>query len=245
MGQAIAAIVDAAPDLSLAGVWSREPARRGFPGGTTLTSDIDGLAGAADVLIDFSLPAGTTLAAAAASRAGTPFVCGVSGLDESQIGTLHDAAQRIPVVYDRNMSQGIAVLTAVVQQVSRALGREFEVTIDETHHVHKIDAPSGTALKLGEAIAESRGEPLADVMWYGEEGEPPAGAIRFRVERRGEVPGDHSVRYDSGAESLTVTHSVTTRDVFAQGAVRAARWIRGRDPGLYGMHTVLGFDAEG
>ena len=140
------------------------------------------------------------------------------------------------------MSQGIAVLTAVVQQVSRALGGEFEVTIDETHHVHKLDAPSGTALKLGEAIAESRGESLAESMWYDEKGEPPPGAIRFRVERRGEVPGDHSVHFDSAAESLRLAHSVTTRDVFAEGAVRAARWVLGRDPGLYRMSDVLDLD---
>jgi 4-hydroxy-tetrahydrodipicolinate reductase len=243
MSQAIAAIVDAAPDLSLTGVWSRDPGRQGFPAGTSLTSDIARLAGDADVLIDFSLPEGTLEAAAAATRAGTPFVCGVSGLDDRQLDSLRGAAERIPVVYDRNMSQGIAVMAAVVKQVSNALGREFEVKIDETHHVHKLDAPSGTALKLGEAIAESRAEPLPELMWYAEEGEPPAGAIRFHVERRGEVPGEHSVRYDSGAESLTIAHSVTTRDVFALGAVRAARWIPGHDPGLYGMKDVLGLDA--
>ena len=239
MGQAIAALVDAADDLALAGVWSRDPGRQGFPQASTLTSDIDQLAGRADVLIDFSLPAGSMMAAAAASRAGTPLVCGVSGLDEAQLDSLRRAAERIPVVYDRNMSQGIAVLTAVVQQVSRSLGNDFDVTIDETHHVHKIDAPSGTALKLGEAVATARGESLHDVMWYDAEGEPPAGAVRFRVERRGQVPGDHSVHYDSGDESLTVSHSVATRDVFAAGAVRAARWIKGREAGVYSMADVL------
>ena len=240
MGRAVAAIVDAAPDLFLAGVWSRDPGRDGFPAGAVLTTDIDALAADADVLVDFSLPAGAAMAAGAASAAGTPLVCGVSGLDEGQLEALNAAAERVPVVYDRNMSQGIAVLTAVVEQVSAALGNDFDVTIDETHHVHKIDAPSGTALKLGEAVAASRGASLSELMWYEREGEPPAGTIRFRVERRGEVPGDHCVRYDSAAESLTFAHSVTTRDVFASGAVRAARWIMGRDPGLYGMSDVLG-----
>ena len=242
MGQAIAAIVDREPDLSLAGVWSRDTDREGFPESTPLTPDVDALSADADVLIDFSLPAGTLLAAAAASRAEIPFVCGVSGLTDSQVGRLRQLAQQLPVVYDRNMSQGIAVLTAVVQQVSRALGSEFDVTIDETHHVHKIDAPSGTALKLGEAIAESRGESLGDSIWYEQEGEPPPGAIRFHVERRGEVPGDHSVHFASAAESLRLAHSVTTRDVFAEGAVRAARWVMGREPGLYRMSDVLGLN---
>ncbi len=244
MGQAIAALVDAAPDLTLAGVWSRDSGRGGFPSGTRLTDDIDALLSDADVLIDFSLPAGTLVAADSAERTGTPLVCGVSGLEEEPLAALETAAARVPVVYDRNMSQGIAVLTAIVESIAGTLGAGYTVTIDETHHVHKIDAPSGTALKLGEAVAAARGQSLPELMWYDEEGEPPEQSIRFQVERRGEVPGDHSVRFGSATESLTVSHSVTTRDVFAEGALRAARWVVGRDAGLYGMADVLGLSAD-
>lgn len=246
MGQAIAARLDQADDLDCAVVWSRTPRRHAerFPAGTRLDADIHAVAAACDVLIDFSLPAGTVEAAAAAARAGCPLVCGVSGLSETQLEVLAQTAGDVPVVFDRNMSQGIAVLTDVVARVARALGDDFRVTIDETHHVHKLDAPSGTALKLGETVAAARERPLSDLMWYEQAGEAPDGAIRFRVERRGEVPGDHTVGFESATESLTLAHSVTTRSVFADGALRAARWIRGRAPGLYSMADVLGLTAD-
>lgn len=246
MGQAVAARVAAADDLELAAVWSRSPERHAgrFGAGTRLEADIHAVAAASDVLIDFSLPEGTVAVAAAAAEAGRPLVCGVSGLDDGQRSALVDAAASIPVVFDRNMSQGIAVLGDVVERVARALGDSFRVTIDETHHVHKLDAPSGTALKLGEAVAAARGRRLPDLMWYDEPGVPPEDAIRFRVERRGEVPGDHGVRFESTTETLALTHSVTTRSVFADGALRAARWVRAQEAGLYSMSDVLGLKRD-
>ena len=138
-------------------------------------------------------------------------------------------AQAIAVVYDRNMSFGIAVLEQLVAQATAALGSDFAVEIHETHHVHKLDSPSGTALKLGEAIAAVRGESPAD--------------IHYEVERRGEVPGDHTVVLSSATERLTLGHSVTTRNVFAEGAIRAARWITNQPPGRYGMRDVLNLGA--
>ena len=137
---------------------------------------------------------------------------------------LHQAATRIAVVYDRNMSLGIAVLEHSVREAVASLGLEFEIEISETHHIHKKDAPSGTALKLGEAVTAVRGED---------------GTVRFKVERRGEVPGDHEVVMRSPTERLTFAHSVTTRQVFADGALRAARWTTGQPAGLYGMRDVL------
>jgi 4-hydroxy-tetrahydrodipicolinate reductase len=246
MGQAIAAQVQAKDDLELGAVWSRSPERDAgrFPAGTRLEADIEAVAAACDVLIDFSLPEGTAAVAAAVEQAGRPLVCGVSGLGDGQLAALEAAARRVPVVFDRNMSQGIAVLSDVVERVARALGDEFRVTIDETHHVHKLDAPSGTALKLGEAVAAARGRPLPDLMWYDEPGEPPEDAIRFLVERRGEVPGDHGVRFESATETLALTHSVRTRTVFADGALRAARWVPGQKAGLYSMRDVLGLSAD-
>jgi 4-hydroxy-tetrahydrodipicolinate reductase len=212
MGRAIADLVEAADDLALAGVW-----RRG--------GDIDEIASSCDVLIDFSLPEATSAVVSAATRHGVPLVCGVSGLDEDQMAGLHEAANTVAVIYDRNMSVGIAVLENAVRQAAASLGPGYAVEIRETHHVHKIDAPSGTALKLGEAISAVLGIDPAD--------------IRYESERRGEVPGDHTVILASGTERLSFHHSVTTRDVFAEGAIRAARWIAGRAPGMFTMHDVL------
>lgn len=213
MGQALAASINEQQDLALAGVWTRE-------------GDLDAVVEAADVLIDFSLPEGTAAVLDAVVRHNKPLVCGVSGLNDAQLAQLKETAARVPVVYDRNMSLGIAVLEHSVRQAAASLGPAFDVEISETHHVHKKDAPSGTALKLGEAIAAARGE-------------PGTGSVRFEVERRGEVPGDHEVVMHSHTERLTFAHSVTTRQVFADGALRAARWIIGQAAGLYGMREVL------
>ena len=211
MGQAIAASIEQHADLELAGIWTRE-------------GDLDAVVAAADVVIDFSLPEGTAAVLDAVVRHNKPLVCGVSGLDDAQMELLDRASAQIPVVYDRNMSLGIAVLEHSVRDAAASLGLDFEIEISETHHIHKKDAPSGTALKLGEAIAAARRKD---------------GTVRFEVERRGEVPGDHEVVMRSPTERLTFAHSVTTRQVFADGALRAARWAIGRAAGLYGMRDVL------
>ncbi|MGI9237378.1 MAG: 4-hydroxy-tetrahydrodipicolinate reductase [Woeseiaceae bacterium] len=213
MGQAIAASIDVAPEFELAGIWSRG-------------SELEPIVSAADVMIDFSLPAGTMTVLEAVARYRTPLVCGVSGLTSVQMASLERATNDIAIVYDRNMSLGIAVLDRIVRAAAAALGREFNVEISETHHVHKKDAPSGTALKLGQAIADARGEDGTD-------------AISFASERLDEVPGDHEVTLRSDTEILTLAHSVTTRQVFVDGALRAARWVADQPPGRYGMRDVL------
>jgi len=219
MGQAIAAGLEKQDDLELGGLWGRG-------------DDLDALVAASDVVIDFSLPEGTVQVLDAVVRHGKPLVCGVSGLDEAQMAQLDEASAAVPIVYDRNMSLGIAVLERSVREAAGSLGLDFTIEISEVHHIHKKDAPSGTALKLGEAIAEARGE-------------PDAGSIGFNSERRGEVPGDHDVVMSSPTERLSFAHSVTTRQVFADGAIRAARWVVGRDPGRYAMSDVLfGKDPE-
>ena len=212
MGQALAQSVDTAADLALAGLWSRG-------------DDLGGIAAVADVLVDFSLPEATETVLAAAIRHRTPLVCGVSGLTDVQHAEIDTAAQQLPVVYDRNMSLGIAVLDTLVRQAAIALGPDFSVEIHETHHIHKIDAPSGTALKLGESIAAAAGL--------------DAHAVHYESERRGEVPGDHTVVFRSATETVTLGHSVTTRQVFVDGALRAARWVVGQPPGRYLMTDVL------
>lgn len=210
MGRAIAARIDRQDDLELAGLWHRG-------------EDLDALAAAADVIVDFSLPDATDAVLSAAVRLNKPLVCGVSGLDERAMRAIDKAARDIPLVYDRNMSQGITVLEAVIREVGGTLGPEFSVAIEETHHVHKKDAPSGTALKLGEALAAVR---------RGQD-------VVYKSERVGEVPGDHAVIFRSPTETLVFQHSVTTRDVFADGALRAARWAVGRPPGRYSMCDVM------
>lgn len=214
MGSAIAGAIDSASDLELVGVWKRGEA-------------LDPILQDADVLIDFSLPEANGEVIAAAERFETPLVCGVSGLDDGQLTALRVLSEKVAVVYDRNMSQGIAVLQDIVKRAAASLGSEFGVEIHETHHVHKLDAPSGTALLLAEAVADGQGVA------------PAAASIEFKVERQGEVPGDHSVIWSSPTETLTLAHSVTTRDVFASGALQAARWVTGRGAGLYCMHDVL------
>lgn len=213
MGQSIATSVEDRDDLVLAGVWSRG-------------KDIDRVVSGADVIIDFSLPDGTEIVLDAATRLNIPLVCGVSGLSVEQIARIDLAALQLPLVYDRNMSLGIAVLERSVRQAAASLGTDFEVRISETHHINKKDAPSGTALKLGEAVAASRGEATTD-------------SIQFEAERRGDIPGDHEVTMRSPTEFLTFAHSVTTRQVFADGALRAARWVVDQPPGRYAMQQVL------
>lgn len=213
MGKAIAAGLDGQQGMEFVGFWGRG-------------DDLDALVSSADVVIDFSLPEGTAKVLEAVLRQKKPLVCGVSGLNDTQVAQLEEVARYVPLVYDRNMSLGIAVLERSVREAAASLGAGFEVEISEIHHVHKKDAPSGTALKLGEAVAEARGE-------------PGTGSVSFASERRGEVPGDHEVVMRSATETLTFAHSVTSRRVFADGAVRAGRWVVDQKPGRYTMRDVL------
>ena len=212
MGQAIAALLQEHEQLSFCGMAGRD-------------HDLDALVASADVIIDFSLPDGTERLLDVVVAHRKPLVCGVSGLSDAQMAKLRQAAESIPVVYDRNMSQGVTVLNAVIRDVAAALGPEFAVRIEETHHIHKKDAPSGTALKLAETLAKARGISVDEVP--------------CESERRGEVPGDHTISLSSENEVLTFKHSVTTRDVFADGAIRAALWVKDRPAGQYSMQDVL------
>ncbi len=213
MGQALEHAIAQHSDLALAGTWHRG-------------ADLAQILSAADVLIDFSLPAATDAVLQAAVEYKTPLVCGVSGLDGAQMERLRAAAAEIPLLYDRNMSLGVTVLERTVRDAAASLGEDFSVSISEVHHVHKKDAPSGTALKLGETIAVALGQSGTQ-------------EIKFSSERRGEVPGDHEVILRSATETLTYSHSVTSRQVFADGALRAARWVVMQSPGQYCMQDAL------
>jgi 4-hydroxy-tetrahydrodipicolinate reductase len=245
MGGAIVRAIESAADLRVAAVWVRDASVLAAPqtaDSAKYTDDINEVAAISQVLIDFSLPGATEAVVEAVTANRIPLVCGVSGLSDAQLTLLDKAAETVAIVYDRNMSLGAAVLDNLARQAAVSLGLSFDVLIEETHHIHKVDAPSGTALKLGEAIAAARGQAFAEVAHFEPDagtGDPPPHAIRFRSERRGEVPGDHVVTLSSPSETLTLKHSVTTRQVFADGALRAARWVVKQPAGRYCMRNVL------
>jgi 4-hydroxy-tetrahydrodipicolinate reductase len=247
MGREMIGEIASSDDLQLAGVWvraDRELPREILPPGSAalVSGDLGEVVAAADVAVDFSLADATPQVLQAVTTAGVPLVCGVSGLGDEEMRQLERAAQSIPLLYDRNMSLGIAVLTDLVERAAPRLSGSFVAEIHETHHVHKKDAPSGTAIALGETLARSLGRKLSDVYRY----EPEGNALRtsredivFSATRRGEVAGEHTVRFRSDAECLELTHKVSDRRVFAQGALQAARWLTDRAPGLYRMSHLL------
>lgn len=250
MGRELIAAVSAADAVALASVWARDRRRLAdaIPGAgrahldaALVSADLPAVLASADVAVDFTLSAATPAILDSVAESGTPLVCGVSGLDEALMRRMREVAVSVPVFYDRNMSFGIAVLTDLVARAAAALGPEFVVDIHETHHVHKADAPSGTALKLGEALAAARGRDFASVYRYDERGaarrESPEDIV-FSVTREGEVPGEHTVVFRSEAETLELGHAVRNRRVFAVGALRAARWLVRQPPGFYQMRHL-------
>jgi 4-hydroxy-tetrahydrodipicolinate reductase len=224
----------------LASVWARKKMVLG--GDIVVSDDLATVLSAADVAIDFSLPDATPAVCAAILASETPLVIGVSGLEDGTIGRIGALSESVPVLYDRNMSLGIAVLDGLVRRAAAGLGAAFEAEVHEVHHVHKVDAPSGTALSLGESLAEARGQCFESVRVYQPEGlgSPlESGQIRFEVTREGEVPGEHTVIFHSDAERLELKHTVATRRVFADGALRAAHWLASQPRGLYRMRDLL------
>jgi 4-hydroxy-tetrahydrodipicolinate reductase len=239
MGQAVAAAVQGDPALQLAARFDRPGAS-----GPDLVSQDQALA-AADVVIDFtSAAASAALAQACAARGGPALVIGSTGFDEAQLASLAAAAERVAIVRAGNFSLGVNMLIGLVEQAARALPADYDIEVFEAHHRRKIDAPSGTALMLGEAAARGRGVELAAVAKHGREGitgARPAGEIGFSVLRAGGIVGEHSVILASDEEILTLSHSARDRGLFAKGALAAARWLAGRPAGAYDMQDVLGF----
>jgi 4-hydroxy-tetrahydrodipicolinate reductase len=195
------------------------------------------------VAVDFSLPAATTALAAAASSVGTAIVSGTTGLDDAAYRALDDASKKVPVLWEPNMSMGIAVVGELVRRAIAMLGPSFDVEIVEAHHRQKADAPSGTALRLAE-IAKAAREPFgapSDFV-HGRHGKPgPRGEREIGVHavRGGDVVGDHAVYLFGAGERVEIVHRASSRDLFAHGALRAARWIAGRQPGRYTLAQVL------
>jgi 4-hydroxy-tetrahydrodipicolinate reductase len=214
--------------------------------GIVVGDDPVALFAACDAVIDFTTPAASAINAGLAAQARAIHVVGTTGLNEDQEEELYVAARHTPVVWAPNMSLGVNLLMVLAEQVGRALGPDFDVEICELHHRGKVDAPSGTALALGRAVAEGRGVELDRVAVRGRDGVTgarPEGAIGFAVMRGGDVVGDHTVIFAGEGERIELTHRAGSRQIYAKGAVKAALWARGRPPGLYSMRDVLGLSA--
>jgi 4-hydroxy-tetrahydrodipicolinate reductase len=211
--------------------------------GLAATEDARQLLRDSDVAIDFTTPAATAMHAALAAELGRPILIGTTGLSGDQEKAVRRAAEQVPVVWAANTSLGINLLFGLVEQVAARLAPEWDIEILEMHHRGKVDAPSGTALALGRVAAAARGAAFEEVVQRGRDGitgPRPAGAIGFAALRGGDNIGEHHVIFAGIGERLELVHRATNRAIYAKGAVRAARWLVGRPPGLYGMKEVLG-----
>lgn len=229
MGQAIAGAVAAAgEDLA---------------GGVDKDGDVAALASRSDVLVDFSSPVALEGNLDAAVAAGIPIVVGTTGLEERHHWLCDHAAESISVLQTGNTSLGVTLLAHLVREAAQRLGEDWDIEIVETHHRMKVDAPSGTALLLGEAAAQGRGIGLSQMSERGRDGitgKRREGTIGFASLRGGSVAGDHTVHFLADNERLSLSHLAENRAIFAKGAVRAAQWLIGKPKGRYTMPEVLG-----
>jgi 4-hydroxy-tetrahydrodipicolinate reductase len=212
-------------------------------GGVDKDGDLAALIATCDVLVDFSSPHGLETSLDACVAARKPIVVGTTGLEERHHFLIDDAARDIPVLQTGNTSLGVTMLAALVEQAARQLGEDWDIEILEMHHRHKVDAPSGTALLLGEAAAKGRAVDLKDHSDRGRDGitgARKAGDIGFASLRGGSVAGDHMVIFASENERIELVHRAESRAIFARGAVKAAIWLTRQKPGRYNMQQVLG-----
>lgn len=229
MGQAIAAAIAETPGLR-------------FAGGADVSDDGKALAEAADVLIDFSTPAALEEHLDLSMAAGKPIVIGTTGLEERHHWLIDEASRDIAVLQTGNTSLGVTLLAALVREAAARLGPDWDIEIVESHHRLKVDAPSGTALLLGDAAALGRSIDLGDAKVSGRDGITGAresGTIGFAAVRGGTVAGDHSVMFLGDHERLTLSHLAENRSIFARGALKAAQWIKPQKAGRYSMNDVL------
>jgi len=244
MGRALIDAVLADRELALAAVLDAagSPALGQAAGALKVVSDLGVLAGA-DVLIDFTRPEGTLAHLDACLKHARSMVIGTTGFSDAQKARLADGARRLPIVLSPNFAIGVNVVFRLAQTAAAALGDAYDVEIVEAHHRHKVDAPSGTALKLGELVAGALGRDLGKVATHGragDTGERPAKAIGFHAIRGGDIVGEHTVIFAGAGERVEITVRSHSRQTYAAGALRAAKWLRGRPPGLYDMFDVLG-----
>ena len=211
--------------------------------GVIVSDDIKAALGAAEAVIDFTAPSATVATAAAVADSGAIHIVGTTGMTPEDIELLDKAAEKAVVVRAGNMSLGVNLLVQITKRVAAALDEDFDIEVIEAHHNKKVDAPSGTALMLGEAAAEGRGVTLQDVADRGRDGITGArkrGDIGFAAIRGGDIVGEHDVMFAAAGERIILRHVASDRSVFARGAVKAALWARDRAPGSYDMLDVLG-----
>ena len=211
--------------------------------GVALTGDLGAAADAFDVLIDFTAPSVTMAHLALCRSAGKRMVIGTTGLDADQRAAVAAGGEAIGIVFAPNMSVGVNLCLRLLDIAARVLGDEVDVEIIEAHHRHKVDAPSGTALRMGEVVAAALGRDLRKVAVYGREGHTgprERRTIGFETIRAGDIVGEHSVWFAADGERVEIAHKASSRMTFARGAARAAAWIAAREAGLYDMQDVLG-----
>ncbi len=253
MGQTLISLVNASDRMTLSGALERPDhdwlgrdvgeAMGGTALGVIVSDDAATVLKNADVVIDFTAPTATLAFAACAADAGIVHVIGTTGMSAEEIVALAPFADRATIIRAGNMSLGVNLLTQLTKRVAAALDEDFDIEVIEAHHNQKVDAPSGTALMLGEAAAEGRGVNLNDVSDRGRDGITGArkrGDIGFTAIRGGDIIGEHDVMFAAAGERIILRHVASDRSVFARGALKAALWGQGRAPGQYDMLDVLG-----
>jgi 4-hydroxy-tetrahydrodipicolinate reductase len=252
MGRMLVEAVLEAPDAELSGALdiAGSPALGRDAGdflgrvtGVRITDSLDEALSGADALIDFTRPEGTLRHLDACAARGVRMVIGTTGFDEDGKAAIARAAQRIGVVFAPNMSVGVNVTFKLLETAARILAEGYDIEIIEAHHRHKVDAPSGTALRMGEVIADALGRDLRQVAVYGREGvtgERDPSTIGFATVRGGDIVGDHTVLFAGIGERIEITHRSASRVTYAHGSLRACRFLAGRQAGLFDMQDVLG-----
>ena len=251
MGRMLIEAICASDDCLLAGaldlagspaVGQDAAAFLGRASGVAITADLRAGLQNADVLIDFTRPEGTLAHAAICAELGLQMVLGPTGCTDAQKDKLDVAARRVAMVFAPNMSVGVNVTLKLLQMAAQALDAGYDIEIIEAHHKHKVDAPSGTALKMGEVIAQAQGTLLADravYERYGHTGERKSGSIGFATVRGGDIVGDHTVLFAGTGERVEITHKSSSRAGYAQGSLRAVRYLAGQRAGMFDMFDVL------
>jgi len=253
MGGRLVSLIKESSDLKLVGALERKghPTIDADAGdiagcgriGVAVTDNLTALADRVEVLIDFTAPDVSLAHMSIMAAARQAMVLGTTGFSAKQLSELQKLTKQIPCVFSPNMSVGVNIILKVLAEMARVLGEDYDIEIQEAHHRLKKDAPSGTALKIAKVLADATGKDLAKVAAYGRKGmigERKRGEIGIQVIRAGDIVGDHTVLFGGPGERIEITHRAHNRDTFACGALRAARWVVTRPPGLYDMHDVLG-----
>ncbi|MCP5281619.1 MAG: 4-hydroxy-tetrahydrodipicolinate reductase [Rhodoferax sp.] len=254
MGHMLIDAVIASDDMVLAGaldiagsaaIGADAGAYGGHVTGVAISDDLHQVLANCDVLIDFTRPEGTLAHLAVCRELGVKAVIGTTGFSEAQKATIADAAKHVAIMMAPNMSVGVNVTLKLLELAARAMSTGYDIEIIEAHHRHKVDAPSGTALKMGEVIAHATGRELKDCAVYAREGvtgERDPSSIGFATIRGGDIVGDHTVLFAGTGERIEISHKSSSRATYAQGSLRAVRYLAGRNSGLFDMFDVLGLN---